>query len=150
MTGPLGPVYRQLIESNELTYCCMGDVFSPIEWDALEQQLLESNAGILMTSYPLQASKFSAHLMVGAKSELRQWKRGIVPQGTPVNLGIYIFSPEQDFIDFIKESTFHKEDLLFDYIVGREKENQFTRVTSIPQGININEEQDYRQFLTMN
>lgn len=133
--GPLGPMFRELIEKKDRVYACAGDFFANFSWKIFEQVHFEKSPGISILVSNSNPTKNGARFVLNHQTDLVQsWERVEKTTATDlINIGCYIVEPKEDIIESIKKMTAAKEDNFFD---------EFIKISKIagynPGGMNFN------------
>lgn len=117
MTGPLGPMVRNLLSSHERTFGCAGDFFCNFSWNDFlvfhEGHSLPVSILIANSVPTKKGATFNAQ-----NGKVTSWNR--VDQTTTddlINIGCYIIDPDDMVIQKLKSLKEHKEDLFFDSLI---------------------------------
>ena len=119
-TGPMGPVIRQLQQSQQRTYGCAGDFYCDFRWKDFEDfhDSHDLPASILVArSVPApQGARFN----LNGTHRVNSWER--VERSEPddlINIGVYIVDPIPEILELTAEMAHHKEDVFFDLLIAR-------------------------------
>jgi NDP-sugar pyrophosphorylase family protein len=117
MTGPLGPVIRELLTTNERTFGCAGDFYCDFSWNEFEKFHIAHGLPIsILVAKSVPAPK-------GARFNLENgivtsWERVTqTTQKDAINMGCYIIDPIPSIISHLKDMKEHKEDIFFDTFI---------------------------------
>lgn len=119
MTGPLGPMLRELLETNQRSYGCAGDFICDFSWAQFEEFHNNHNLPVsilIARSVPVNgAARFITNDV-----QILTWER--VEKSIPtdlINIGAYIIDPDDRIVRAIEQlkgedgSHSHKEDPFF-------------------------------------
>lgn len=143
MTGPLGPVARELSKTNERTYGCAGDLWAIFSW----KKFIEFH----------ESHKFPVSILLGKslatkdgasfeteKNKITSWRRGMTSDSDYINIGCYIIDPVPTVLDYFKLATYHKEDSFFSYLI---EHNLLAGLCLKEKAFNINSDESYSALI---
>lgn len=144
MTGPLGPMVRNLLTAKSRTFGCAGDFYCDFSWTEFEKFHDNHDLPIsILVSKSIPApggARF--HLING---NITGWER--VERTTKddrINIGCYIVDPVPDILSKLQTVKSHKEDPFFDLFVPKKLVAGYDPGVS---GFNVNVAQVYESLL---
>lgn len=145
MTGPLGPMLRNLIVTKSRTFGCAGDFYCDFSWEQFEAFHNSHNLPIsilVSRSVPvLSGAKFFLN-----QEKIVEWNRvNKTKESDQINIGCYIIDPDESVIEEIKTIEKHKEDNFFDIFISK---GIIAGYDPGGVGFNINTPTTYKQLLS--
>lgn len=120
MTGPLGPMLRDLLEKQHRVYGCAGDFYNDFSWDRFEQ-FHDAHARPITILVARSVSVFDGALFHLSGSRVQAWERvRRTSCEDRVNMGGYIVDPTAEVLRLVSQLGRHKEDEFFDTFVSRQ------------------------------
>jgi NDP-sugar pyrophosphorylase family protein len=117
MTGPLGPIIRELLLSREVVYSCAGDFYCEFDWNIFNNFHIKSNSSVsILVSQSVGGPSGAVFSLEQGK--IASWER--VPSTVNedlINIGCYIISPTDFLINLLANLRTHKEDNFFDALI---------------------------------
>lgn len=119
MTGPLGPMIRNLFATKQRTFGCAGDFYCDFSWREFEK-FHDSHGfpiSILVAKSVSAPSGACFHLSDGL---ITGWERvGKTTKEDRINIGCYIIDPVSEIVSELQALKKHKEDSFFDIFVPK-------------------------------
>lgn len=119
MTGPLGPIVRNLLATQSRTFGCAGDFYCDFSWREFEK---------FHDAHGLPISILSTRSVAAPKGARFHINNGVVTAWDRVshttvedniNIGCYIVDPAPAILSELQSMKKHKEDPFFDAFVSR-------------------------------
>ncbi len=144
MTGPLGPMIRNILNSNQRVYGCAGDFYCDFSWAEFEAFHLSHDFPVSILVAQSMAAPQGARFILD-KHQVVQWER--VERTTVedfINMGCYIVEPDPEVIRMLRSMKEHKEDAFFDLLI---KEGLVGGYNPETRGFNVNVPEIYESLL---
>ena len=117
MTGPLGPMVRNLLETKSRTFACAGDFYCDFSWNEFEQ--FHDTHGFpvsILVAKSIPAPGGARFLL--QEDIVTGWERVTrTHKKDNINIGCYIVDPVPEIISKLEKLQAHKEDAFFDSLV---------------------------------
>ena len=123
MTGPLGPIVRNLLSSNSRSYGCAGDFVCDFSWKEFEN--FHSRHGMpvsILVAPSIPVENGARFIMDGVR--IAGWERCNTIEGDLINIGAYIIDPDDRVFRAImqlcsdEKNPPHKEDQFFTAMIA--------------------------------
>ncbi len=144
MTGPLGPLVRQVLATKSRAYGCAGDFYCDFSWDEFEKfhESHERPVSILVARSVAAPKGARFHVQDGHVSS---WERVLrTSKKDLINMGCYIIDPTPEVVERLERMEAHKEDELFDLLIP---ERLVTGYNPGVVGFNVNVPEIYESLL---
>lgn len=146
LTGPLGPMIRQLLCQKVRAYGCAGDYYCNFSWEAFERFHDSHSYPIsILVAQSVPAPK-GARFFCNECGRIRSWER--VPATTAddwINIGCYIVDPSEEVLHSMAQLERHKEDGLFDTFTAQ---GLIAGYQAKERGYNVNVASVYEALVT--
>ena len=119
MTGPLGPMVRELLARGHRTFGCAGDLYCKFSWKEFEKFHDSHGLPISILVARSVAAPSGARFHLG-DGYINGWER--VEKTTTedrINIGCYIVDPVPEVVSELQAMRKHKEDLFFDTFIAK-------------------------------
>ena len=144
MTGPLGPMVRNLLTSRSRTFGCAGDFYCDFLWSEFER--FHDSHGLpisILTAKSVAAPKGARFFL--KDSIIFVWERvESTTEEDRINIGCYIIDPVPEVMYQLQSLTKHKEDPFFDIFVPK---GMMAGYDPVIPGFNINIAEVYKSLL---
>lgn len=146
MTGPLGPMVRDLLATKSRTFGCAGDFYCDFSWHEFEK---------FHDTHGLPISILSAKSVAAPKGARFHLNDGVVTAWDRVeyttaedniNIGCYIIDPTPAILSELQSMQKHKEDPFFDAFVSKKLVSGYNPGSI---GFNVNVAEVYESLLHM-
>lgn len=146
ITGPLGPLYLDVLRGNKSSFMAAGDFWAEFEWrDFINFHNKHSSPVSILVgrSVPVrQGAKF----ILDNSGKVKSWQRKSMTSAEDfINIGAYIVDSDDKVIELIKGFKSHKEDEFNDAMI---KEGLMNAYTLADKAFNVNDLDIYEQMLT--
>lgn len=117
MTGPLGPVVREIQATSERTFGCAGDFFCRFSWAEFVQfHNAHGLPATILVARSVAAPKGARFLLDGHR--VTGWERvERTREEDRINIGCYILDPDPRLMECLAGLQSHKEDPFFDSLI---------------------------------
>lgn len=117
LTGPLGPICRELLKTKKRVYGCAGDFFCQFSWKEFDKFHNSHTKPISILIAPSFSMSDGASFTL-EKDIIVSWKRVKRTKNFDlINIGAYIIDPYPQVIKIISTIEYYKEDIFFDLFV---------------------------------
>ncbi len=144
MTGPLGPLIREVLATKSRAYGCAGDFYCDFSWVEFEKfhEAHERPVSILVARSVAAPKSARFHVESGY---VNSWERVLLTSKKDlINIGCYIIDPTPDILGKIDKMKAHKEDELFDLLIPERLVSGYDPGTV---GFNVNVPEIYESLL---
>ena len=119
MTGPLGPVIREVLSCREVSFGCAGDFYCDFSWKNFYKFHQQSESSIsILTTKSVSTHKGARFHLSGRVIE--SWERvDITTAQDFINIGCYIINPDAKVFSDLTNLVKHKEDEFFDIFIPK-------------------------------
>ncbi len=117
LTGPLGPICRELLKTKKRIYGCAGDFFCNFSWKEFEDFHNSHKKPISILVAPSLSIADGACFTLKDKI-ITSWKR--VEETADfdiINIGAYIIDPHPLVVKKVSKIKYHKEDIFFNVFI---------------------------------
>jgi NDP-sugar pyrophosphorylase family protein len=144
LTGPLGPICREILEIRQRVYGCAGDFYLDFSWKEFENFHLIKNKPISILIAPSLSMPDGALLELDQNNVVISWRRlNRTRDFDLINIGAYIIDPLPEVIDIISKFKVHKEDYFFNMFIPKQLVAAYNPGTI---GFNINTQETYEKM----
>lgn len=120
MTGPLGPLMRNLIRNKVRTFGCAGDFYCQFSWNEFEKFHNSHGLPISILIAKSIPSPKGAKFNLGEHGLINSWERvDKTSKEDRINIGCYIIDPTPEVLAMATEIVEHKEDHFFDMFISK-------------------------------
>jgi NDP-sugar pyrophosphorylase family protein len=121
LTGPLGPICRELLRTKKRTYGCAGDFYCEFDWKEFEEFHSNHSNPVSILVAPSVSVPDGAYFEIEKKTnKVISWKRRErTKEFDIINMGAYIIDPTSEVLNIISTIKYHKEDVFFDLFVPK-------------------------------
>ena len=119
LTGPLGPICRELLKTRKRVYGCAGDFFCDFYWEEFEKFHNVHRKPISVLVAPSPSMPEGAKFILKG-SLIVAWRRVKRTNDFDlINIGAYIIDPVSEVLKAISKIEYHKEDVFYDLFVPK-------------------------------
>ncbi len=119
MTGPLGPMVRELLTRQQRTYGCAGDFYCDFSWGDFESFHDSHGLPVSILVARSVAAPGGARFNLSTTGAVLGWERvACTTEEDRINIGCYILDPAPEVERYLATMPRHKEDPFFDHLIA--------------------------------
>lgn len=117
--GPLGPLFRELLEKKEVVYACAGDFFCNFSWKKFNDFHYANKKDISILVAKSEPTKDGARFIL-ENNIVKSWERVNTTMASDrINIGCYIINPNPNILSGLESLPKAKEDDFFDFFIPK-------------------------------
>lgn len=117
-SGPLGPLIRSALSSNEKAYGCAGDFYCDFSWKEFDAFHDSHDLPISILVAKSRPTNDGARFDLQENGVIKSWERvQRTNEHDLINIGAYIIEPDSRIQAGLEAMTYHKEDVFNDLFI---------------------------------